>query len=205
MLAAEAAFREGQAAVSERATTMIDTGSGDEPVARYRRRRLFRRRRSVDLDLPETKLAALRRVAGFVQANEVLLLAAADHDPARLDPEAEAIEAELAGVDGPTALARFDDYAERVLSRCLADPDLDVTVVYPVARTASDLAAFMAAELHLTARMLDAAYEPTDARALAHLVNQALRPVLGSGVENWLTERVTPWRNLVIKRGLAWP
>ncbi len=187
------------------ANTVIDGGSGADPIPRYRRRRLLRRRRPVEVDLPETKLAAIRRAAGFVAANEVLLDAAVASDPDRLDPAAEAIEAELADVDGPTALQRFEQHAARVLDRCLADPVLAVDHVYPVARTAADLLAFMAAELHLQARMLDPTYEPSDARALAHELNQALRPVLGSGLENWLTERVTPWRNLVIRRGLAWP
>ena len=205
MVAAEAAFREGRAAVISRARTMIEADAGDDPVPRYRRRRLLRPRRAVVVDLPETKLAALRRVAGFVEANEILLDAATDDDPDRVDPAAEAIEARLADVDAPTALEHFDRHAGRVLDRCLAEPDLDVHHVYPVARDAEDLAAFMAAELHLTARMLDPTYEPGDARALARLVNQALRPVLGSGLENWMTERITPWRNLVIRRGLAWP
>ncbi|MEM9465953.1 MAG: hypothetical protein AAGA90_11300 [Actinomycetota bacterium] len=205
MLAAEAAFREGREAVIRRATTVIDTGTGDEAVGRYRRRRLLRRRRPVEVDLPATRLDAIRRVAGFVEANAVLLDAAEADDPDRLDPAADAIELELRTVDAATAVARFETHSIRVLDRCLADPELGVSNVYPVARTASDLAAFVAVELHLAARMLDPTHAPTDARALARLVNQALRPVLGSGLENWITERVTPWRNLVIRRGLAWP
>ena len=185
--------------------TVIDGGSGADPILRYRRRRLLRRRRPVEVDLPETKLAAIRRAASFVAANEVLLDAAVANDPDRLDPAAEAIEAELADLDAPTALQRFEQHSTQVHARCLAEPELAVDHVYPVARTAADLLAFMAAELHLQARMLDPTYEPSDARTLAHELNQALRPVLGSGLENWLIERVTPWRNMVIRRGLAWP
>ena len=82
--------------------TVIDGGSGADPILRYRRRRLLRRRRPVEVDLPETKLAAIRRAASFVAANEVLLDAAVANDPDRLDPAAEAIEAELADLDAPT-------------------------------------------------------------------------------------------------------
>ena len=92
-----------------------------------------------------------------------------------------------------------------LLARLRTDPDLDVEAVYPVARTASDLATFVAVEMHLIARMLDPTYEPADARTLMHTLNESLRSMLGHGVEDWVSERVKPWRNMVIRRGLAWP
>ena len=74
-----------------------------------------------------------------------------------------------------------------------------------MARTAADIAAFVAVELHLVARMIDPTYVPDEARELMRLYNSSLRPVLGHGLESWAAERVKPWRGLVIRRGLAWP
>ena len=120
-------------------------------------------------------------------------------------PAAEAIEAEIAELEPATAAQRFGDDSASLLARLRTDPDLDVEAIYPVARTASDLATFVAVEMHLIARMLDPTYEPDDARTLMRTLNESLRSMLGHGAEDWVSERVKPWRNMVIRRGLAWP
>lgn len=206
MLTAEAVLGEGRQAVVDRATSMISNDTEGQPVARYQRRSLFRRRRPAESpNVPDTQLDALRRAASFVASNLVLLDAAAADDPDRLDPAAEAIDRELAEATAQEALAQFEAASAQLVDRLVADPDLVVERVYRVARTSSELAVFVATELHLVARMLDPTYEPADARALAHLLNQSLRSMMGHGLEDWITERIMPWRNLVIRRGLAWP
>lgn len=206
MTAAEDLYREGRAAVLERAQATIDGGATGDPVLRYERRR--RRRKFSghgDGVVPETKLDALRRVAALVLANEVLLDAARENDPDRLDPAAEALEAELGGESSEAALRRFEQGSAALLDRLISEADLVVEHVYPVARTASDVTAFVAVELHLVARMLDPTYEPSDARLLMRTLNGSLRSMFGHGLEDWVAERVKPWRNMVIRRGLAWP
>ena len=190
-------------AVVDRATSMISNDTEGQPVARYQRRSLFRRRRPAESpNVPDTQLDALRRAASFVASNLVLLDAAAD-DPDRLDPAAEAIDRELAEATAQEALAQFEAASAQLVDRLVADPDLVVERVYRVARTSSELAVFVATELHLVARMLDPTYEPADARALAHLLNQSLRSMMGHGLEDWITERIMPWRNLAIRRPLG--
>ena len=206
MTAAEDLYREGRTAVLERAQTIIDGGSTDHPVARFTRRR--RRRKFTGQGggiVPETKLDALRRVAALVLANDVLLDAARANDPDRLDPAAEALEAELEHESAEVALSRFEQGSAALLDRLIIEADLSVEHVYPVARTAADVTAFIAVELHLVARMLDATYEPSDARLLMRTFNGSLRSMFGHGLEDWVAERVKPWRNMVIRRGLAWP
>ena len=142
-----------------------------------------------------------------------------------LDPHKDAIDALFAGfpagtvsgapkvraceiiaeLEPATAAQRFGDDSASLLARLRTDPDLDVEAIYPVARTASDLATFVAIEMHLIARMLDPTYEPDDARTLMRTLNESLRSMLGHGAEDWVSERVKPWRNMVIRRGLAWP
>ena len=59
--------------------------------------------------------------------------------------------------------------------------------------------------MHLIARMLDPTYEPDDPRTLMHTLNESLRSMLGHGAEDWVSEPRKPWRNMVIRRGLAGP
>ena len=42
--------------------------------------------------------------------------------------------------------------------------------------------------------MLDPTYEPDDARTLMRTLNESLRSMLGHGAEDWVSERVKPWR-----------
>ncbi|MEO0493322.1 MAG: hypothetical protein AAF081_07890 [Actinomycetota bacterium] len=206
MLAAESLFVEGRHAAVDRATAVVNADTGDVRVERFARRRLLRSRRAdASANVPDTRLAAIRLAAAFVASNHALLDAAEAGTPDTLDPAAAAIEEEVAALDPHAALARFVDESATLLERLRARPDLDVDAVYPVARTASDLAAFVAVELHLIARMLDPTYEPADARSLMHVLNESLRSMLGHGAEDWVSERVKPWRNMVIRRGLAWP
>lgn len=206
MTAAEDLYREGRTAVLQRAQAIIDGGATGDPVLPYTRRR--RRRKfsgQGDGVVPKTKLDALRRVAALVLANDVLLDAARANDPDRLDPAAEALEAELGDESAELALSRFEQGSAALLDRLINEADLAVEHVYPVARTACDVTAFVAVELHLVARMLDPTYEPSDARLLMRTLNGSLRSMFGHGLEDWLAERVKPWRNMVIRRGLAWP
>lgn len=206
MLAAEAVFTEGRKAVIDRACAVIGADTLDEPVIRFTRRRLLRHRAApANANLPGTRADAIRFAAAFVAANHVVLDAATAANSAALDPAAEAIEAEIAELEPATAACRFDEDSASLLDRLRTDPDLEVEAIYPVARTASDLATFVAVEMHLIARMLDPTYEPADARTLMHTLNESLRSMLGHGAEDWVSERVQPWRNMVIRRGLAWP
>ncbi|NDH87904.1 MAG: hypothetical protein EBY61_04580 [Actinobacteria bacterium] len=121
MLAAEAVFTEGRQAVIDRASTVIDADTLDEPVVRFARRRLLRRRAApANANLPDTRADAIRFAAAFVAANHAVL----------------------------DAVASTDSSAP---------------------------------------------------------LNESLRSMLGHGVEDWVSERVKPWRNMVIRRGLAWP
>lgn len=206
MLAAEAVFAEGRQAVIDRASAVIGADTLDEPVVRFTRRRLLRRRPApANANLPNTRADAIRFAASFVAANHAVLDAVVAADSTALDPAAEAIEAEIAELEPATAAQRFDDDSASLIDRLRTDPNLDVEAIYPVARTASDLATFVAVEMHLIARMLDPTYEPDDARTLMHTLNESLRSMLGHGAEDWVTEHVKPWRNMVIRRGLAWP
>ena len=206
MLAAEAVFTEGRQAVIDRASTVIDANTLDEPVVRFARRRLLRRRAApANANLPDTRADAIRFAASFVAANHAVLDAVVAADSTVLDPAAEAIEAEIAELEPATAAQRFGDDSASLLDRLRTDPNLDVETIYPVARTASDLATFVAVEMHLIARMLDPTYEPDDPRTLMRTLNESLRSMLGHGAEDWVSERVKPWRNMVIRRGLAWP
>ena len=206
MLAAEAMFAEGRQAVIDRASAVIGADTLDEPVVRFTRRRLLRRRPApANANLPNTRADAIRFAASFVAANHAVLDAVVAADSTALDPAAEAIEAEIAELEPATAAQRFDDDSASLIDRLRTDPNLDVEAIYPVARTASDLATFVAVEMHLIARMLDPTYEPDDARTLMHTLNESLRSMLGHGAEDWVTEHVKPWRNMVIRRGLAWP
>ena len=206
MLAAEAVFAEGRQAVIDRASAVLGADTLDEPVVRFTRRRLLRRRPALaNVNLPDTRADAIRFAASFVAANHAVLDAVVAADSTVLDPAAEAIEAEIAELEPATAAQRFGDDSASLLARLRTDPDLDVEAIYPVARTASDLATFVAVEMHLIARMLDPTYEPDDARTLMRTLNESLRSMLGHGAEDWVAERVKPWRNMVIRRGLAWP
>ncbi len=206
MLAAEAVFAEGRQAVIDRASAVLGADTLDEPVVRFTRRRLLRRRPApANVNLPDTRADAIRFAASFLAANHAVLDAVAAANSAALDPAAEAIEAKIAELEPATAARRFGDDSASLLDRLRTDPDLDVEAIYPVARTASDLATFVAVEMHLIARMLDPTYEPADARMLMHTLNESLRSMLGHGAEDWVSERVKPWRNMVIRRGLAWP
>ena len=206
MLAAEAVFAEGRQAVIDRANAVLGADTLDEPVVRFTRRRLLRRRPApANVNLPDTRADAIRFAASFVAANHAVLDAVVAADSTVLDPAAEAIEAEIAALEPTTAAQRFGDDSASLLDRLRTDPNLDVEAIYPVARTASDLATFVAVEMHLIARMLDPTYEPDDARTLMRTLNESLRSMLGHGAEDWVTARVTPWRNMVIRRGLAWP
>ena len=206
MTAAEELYREGRTAVLQRAEAVIDGGATGDEVAVYRRRRLFQPAPTAALraNLPDTKLGAIRRAAGLATANAVVLDAAEANDPEMLEAVVE-LEEEVHRLPAREALTRFETSSTDLFDRLVASRDLVVETVYPVTHTAAGLTVFIATEMHLQARMLDPTYEPSNARTLAHELNQALRPVLGSGLENWLTERVTPWRNMVIRRGLAWP
>ena len=126
-------------------------------------------------------------------------------DSTVLDPAAEAIEAEIADLEPATAAQRFGDDSASLLDRLRTDPNLDVETIYPVARTASDLATFVAVEMHLIARMLDPTYEPDDPRTLMRTLNESLRSMLGHGAEDWVSERVKPWRNMVIRAASPGP
>ena len=206
MLAAEAVFAEGRQAVIDRASAVIGADTLDEPVVRFTRRRLLRRRPApANVNLPDTRADAIRFAASFVAANHAVLDAVVAADSTVLDPAAEAIEAEIAALEPTTAAQRFGDDSASLLDRLRTDPNLDVEAIYPVARTASDLATFVAVEMHLIARMLDPTYEPDDARTLMRTLNESLRSMLGHGAEDWVSEHVKPWRNMVIRRGLAWP
>ncbi|MEM8707090.1 MAG: hypothetical protein AAGE98_11585 [Actinomycetota bacterium] len=206
MLAAQAVFEEGRRAVIDTAGAVIAADATADPVARFRPRRPSRRRRiAADPNIPATKLDAVRFAATFVASNHAVLDAAEAASPETLDPAVAVIEAEIADLDATEALARFTDDTPSLLDRIADDADLDVTAVYPVARTASDLAAFVAVELHLAARMLDPTHAPDDARALMRTLNEALRSMLGHGIEDWFSVRFNPWRQMVIRRGLAWP
>ena len=207
MSSASDAYRAGRAAVVTLARRTIEADTLDTEVRRHVPRRARRRPTPDTPDglLPDTHLDVIRRVAALLLANEALLDAATGGDTAQLDAASEAIEHEVAGLDATTALDRFTVSADRFLERVDADPNLAVDHVYPVARTAADLVAFVGVELHLVARMLDPTYRPDDPRTLMRLYNGALRPVLGHGLESWASERVKPWRGLVIRRGLAWP
>ena len=206
MIAAEAVFAEGRQAVIDRASAVIGADTLDEPVVRFTRRRLLRRRPApANANLPDTRADAIRFAASFVAANHAVLDAVVAADSTALDPAAEAIEAEIAELEPATAAQRFNDDSASLIDRLRTDPNLDVEAIYPVARTASDLATFVAVEMHLIARMLDPTYEPDDARTLMHTLNESLRSMLGHGAEDWVTEHVKPWRNMVIRRGLAWP
>ena len=206
MLAAEAMFAEGRQAVIDRASAVIGADTLDEPVVRFTRRRLLRRRPApANANLPDTRADAIRFAASFVAANHAVLDAVVAADSTALDLAAEAIEAEIAELEPATAAQRFDDDSASLIDRLRTDPNLDVEAIYPVARTASDLATFVAVEMHLIARMLDPTYQPDDARTLMHTLNESLRSMLGHGAEDWVSEHVKPWRNMVIRRGLAWP
>ena len=206
MLAAEAVFAEGRQAVIDRASAVTGADTLDEPVVRLTRRRLLRRRPApANANLPDTRADAIRFAASFVAANHAVLDAVAAADSTALDPAVKAIEAEIAELEPANAAQRFSDDSATLLDRLRTDPNLDVEAIYPVARTASDLATFVAVEMHLIARMLDPTYEPDDARTLMHTLNESLRSMLGHGAEDWVTEHVKPWRNMVIRRGLAWP
>ncbi len=190
----------------ERAEAVIAADRVDEPIARYeRRRRRARPGATGGPIVPATRAEAIRRVASLVLANEALLDAASGGDTGQLDAEAERIEQLVADDSVAAALGRFAERSPTLLERCEAEPGLAVEHVYPMARTADDIASFVAVELHLVARMLDPAYVPPNGRQLMRLYNGALRPVLGHGLESWAAERVKPWRGLVIRRGLAWP
>ena len=58
--------------------------------------------------------------------------------------------------------------------------------------------------MHLIARMLDPTYEPDDPRTLMRTLNESLRSMLGHGAEDGCRS-AKPWRNMVIRRSLAWP
>ncbi|MEM9520805.1 MAG: hypothetical protein AAGA37_15910 [Actinomycetota bacterium] len=185
---------------------MIDTSSVVDEVAQFRRRRLLRRSPPPHSgNVPAMKLDAIRAAAALVLANDVLLDAARADDQPLLDARSDEIEADVAAQSAAEALACFQEASQHLLDRLLAEPDLPVENVYPVARVASDLAIFVATEMHLIARMLDPTYVPADPRLLLHTLNGSLRSMIGHGLEDWVTERVMPWRNMVIRRGLAWP
>lgn len=205
MTAAEHLYREGRTAVLERATAVIDGGATGDPVLRYKRRRRFRPSiTDLSENVPGTKLGVVRRAAGLAAANDLVLDAAEASDPGVLDAVVD-MEAEIDTLAAREALARFETASTALLDRLIADRLLVIETVYPVARTASDLTAFVATEMHLQARMLDPTYEPSDARLLMHELNSSLRSMTGHGLEDWVSERVKPWRNMVIRRGLAWP
>ena len=138
MLAAEAVFAEGRQAVIDRATAVMGADTLDEPVVRFTRRRLLRRRPApANVNLPDTRADAIRFAASFVAANHAVLDAVVAADSSALDPAADAIEAEIAELDPATAAQRFGDDSASLLDRLRTDPNLDVETIYPVARTAS--------------------------------------------------------------------
>ena len=206
MLAAEAVFAEGRQAVIDRASAVIDADTLDEPVVRFARRRLLRRRPApANVNLPDTRADAIRFAASFVAANHAVLDAVVGRGflGARSGRRGDRSRDRRTrpGHCGATLRRRLGEPARPTPDR----PDLDVEAIYPVARTASDLATFVAVEMHLIARMLDPTYEPDDPRTLMRTLNESLRSMLGHGAEDWVSERVKPWRNMVIRRGLAWP
>ena len=206
MIPAGTLFRTGQRSVVERGNAAVEAEQLDDRVARYERRRgRSRRGETGGAIVPSTVGEALCRVTSLVLANHALLDAAATGTTDELDAEAERIEQQLADTSPAAALDQFADVSLPLLERCEAEPDRPVGHVYPMARTAADIAAFVAVELHLVARMIDPTYVPDEARELMRLYNSSLRPVLGHGLESWAAERVKPWRGLVIRRGLAWP
>ena len=116
MLAAEAVFTEGRQAVIDRASAVIDADTLDEPVVRFARRRLLRRRPApANANLPDTRADAIRFAAAFVAANHAVLDAVAAADSSALDPAADAIEAEIAELEPATAAQRFGDDSASLL------------------------------------------------------------------------------------------
>ena len=92
MLAAEAVFAEGRQAVIDRASAVLGADTLDEPVVRFTRRRLLRRRPApANVNLPDTRADAIRFAASFVAANHAVLDGVVAAHSTVLDPAAEAL------------------------------------------------------------------------------------------------------------------